>query len=247
MAIMAILASVIAPSIFDDIKRARQDKESLTLEGIGQHLVNYVLENKRIPSRTTADWTAAIAGQGTLSSEKIEFNERGFRRGYYADPRFFTTTDSAFGGYSQTTGLVSPPVSPRIMLISSLTAHAPAAPTTAATFNSIWDQSTGTSVVEGADLKIVRINLRALFHRVILTNEHTSQPAYQLEMATPSAMPAASGGVDGLITRYVLDKTRVNLLSDPFPSGGLNQVVMVDAPTNYTYRTSGAVWEWQKP
>ncbi|MEM7468241.1 MAG: prepilin-type N-terminal cleavage/methylation domain-containing protein [Pseudomonadota bacterium] len=247
LSIMAILASVIAPSVFDDIKRARQDKESLSLEGLAGYLQNFIVDNKRIPTRTIADWTAAIASQATLPAAKIEFNERGFRRGYYVDPRFFSTTDTNFPGYTQTTGLSNQPVSPRIMLISSLTANVPAAPTTAAAFDAIWEQAAGASLVEGPDIKIERLNLRNLFHRVILTNEHTTQPAYQLEAGAQSSLPAASGGIDGLITRYVMDKTRLNLMSDPFPSGTLNQVVLISSPLNYTYRNTGSSWEWQKP
>lgn len=247
MSIMAILASVIAPSVFDDIKRARQDKESLTLKGISDYLVDFIVDNKQIPRHTVADWTAAIATQGTLPREKIKFNERGFRRGYYVDPRFFSSSDSAFPRYVQTTGLATQPVSPRVMLVSSLIANAPAAPTTSAAFNAIWEQSATASLVEGADIKIERISLRGLFHRVILTNEHSNQPAFQLETGTLASMPAASGGIDGLVTRYVMDKTRVNLLSDPFPSGVLNQVVLVDTSLSYAYRNNGSNWAWQKP
>ena len=247
LSIMAILASVIAPSVLDDIKRARQDKESLTLEGLSAYLQDYIIDNQRIPTRTTADWTTSIASQGTLPVARIEFNERGFRRGYYVDPQFFSGSDTAFPGYTQTIGLAAKPVSPRIMLVSSLTANAPSAPTTATAFNAIWDQSAAASLVESPDIKIERINLRNIFHRIILTNEHTNQPGYQLEAGSLNALPAATGGVDGLATRYLIERTRMNLLSDPFPSGNLNQVVMIAGPTNYTYRNNGSEWTWEKP
>ena len=247
LSIMAILASVIAPSVLDDVKRARQDKESLTLEGLSRYLQDYIIDNQRIPTRTTADWTSSIASQGTLPEARIEFNERGFRRGYYVDPQFLTGTDTAFPGYTQTVGLAAKPVSPRIMLVSLLTANAPSAPTNSTAFNAIWDQSAAATLIESPDIKIERINLRNIFHRVILTNEHTSQPAYQLESGSMNSLPVAAGGVDGLATRYLIDRTRVNLLSDPFPSGNLNQVVMITGPTNYTYHNNGSEWVWEKP
>lgn len=247
MSIIAILASVIAPSIFKDIKRARQDKESITLEGIAEYLSDYITDNKRIPSRTVADWTGAIAAQGTLPSSKIELNEQGFRRGYYVDPLFFTTSATAFPGYTQTTGLVSQPVSPRIMLVSSLAANAPTAPTTAAAFNAIWDQSASASLVEGPEVKIERINLKSIFHRVILTNSHTQQPGFRLEAGTKSGLQPAAGGADSEITRWVIDKTRMDLLGDPFLSASVSKVVLIDTATSYSYRTDGATWDWQKP
>lgn len=247
MAVMAILASAIAPSVFDDIKRARRDKESAQLEVLAEHLEHYILDNKRIPQRATASWTAAIATMASLTQTKIEFNERGFRRAYFVDPRFFTNSDTAFPGYVQQGGLTTPVVSPRIMLVSVLTANAPAAPTTNAAFSAIWDQSAGATVVESDDVKIERINLKSAFHRVVLSNEQAAQTAYQLENGSQNAVPAAAGGIDGVLTRYVLSKTRINLYSEPFPGGALDQVVVADNDKNYAYQQVGAQWMWARP
>ena len=247
LSIIAIMASVIAPSVFKDIKRARQDKESLNLAALNFELERSIYDNKRIPSRTLADWSGAIAAQSSLAPEKVERNEKGFLRGYYVDPRFFTASDVAFPGYTQTTGIGSAPVSPRIMLVSIMTGNAPAAPTTAANFNAIWDQSAGATLIEGPDVKISRLNLRTAFQRFLLSNENTNQPGYQLECNAHGSIPAASVGGDGLLTRYVIRNTKVSLYTDPFPSGNLDQVFLVDDEKAYAFELVGSVWTWQRP
>jgi len=247
MSIVAIMASVIAPSVLDDIRRARADKESGNLAGMARELERYIDDNKRIPTRALADWTGSIASVSTLRRDKVERNEREFRRGYYVDPRFFSTTDTAFPGYSQGTGLNSAPVSPRIMLVSVLTGNAPAAPTTATAFNAIWDQTGAASLVEGPDVKVERLNLRAAFQRVVLTNENTNQPGYQLETGTRASVPAAGAGGDGVLTRYVIRNTRVTLYTDPYPGGTVDEVFLVEQDKDYAFELVGSNWVWQRP
>lgn len=240
MAIAAILASALAPRVFDDIKRARQDKEAKNLATLRATLETYILENKRIPGPALNTWSSALAQLSNLPQAKVSTNDKGYRRGFYVDPRFFTTTDTAFTGYTQQSGLTSPPVSPRIMLVSRLTSHAPAAPTTNAAFTAIWNQTSAATLVEGPDVRIERLNLSDAFHRVILSNEHTAQAAYQLETGTVTAIPTST-----LVTRYVLGRTRVNLFQDPFPTGALDEVFIVADDHDYVYRSISGSVSWQ--
>jgi prepilin-type N-terminal cleavage/methylation domain-containing protein len=242
MAIAAILASALAPRVFDDIKRARQDKEAKTLATLRGNLETYILESKRIPGPALNAWSGALAQLSNLPQAKVSTNDRGYRRGYYVDPRFFTTTDTAFSGYTQQSGLTSPPVSPRIVLVSLLTGNAPAAPTTNAAFTAIWNQTSSATLLEGPDVRIERLNLSDAFHRVILANEHTAQAAYQLETGITTAIPAST-----LLTRYMLGRTRVSLFQDPFPTGSLDEVFIVAANHDYVYRSNSGNWSWQHP
>ncbi|MCP5145787.1 MAG: type II secretion system protein [Gammaproteobacteria bacterium] len=247
MAIVAIMASVIAPRMFDDLKRARRDKETTSLANLGSLLRDYILDTKHIPAPSVSSWTTALASVANLPTSRIEFNDRGFRRGYYVDPRFFTTSDTNFSGYTQQGGLVNPPVSARIMLVSVMTGNAPAAPNNSATFDAIWNQTSAATLIEGPDIKIERVNMQTSFHRVILTNGLGSQVSYQLENGSSYAVPAASGGMDGMATRYVLARTRVNLFDQPFPGGQLARVLIADSDKAYAYRDDGAGWTWATP
>jgi prepilin-type N-terminal cleavage/methylation domain-containing protein len=247
MAIIAILAGALAPSVFDAINRAHAETEEANLEALAESLRRYVLEQKQIPNATTSNWVNAISTVSHFSLNDIEYNAKDFRRRLVFDPQFLTSPDNNFGGFSQNQGLTNAPVSPRAMLISNLTANAASVTNDSTIFNNIWNQTNSPAVVEGPNIKIQRINFADLFYRVILTNQHTNQAYYQLESGTNTAVPAASGGSDGSISRYVLKTTRLSLYSDPYPSGNLEQVHIIHSDWSSRYQTDGSNWSWQKP
>lgn len=240
MAVIAILASTLAPNIIKDINRAVGEGEQENLKTLANDLETYIRENKSIP--TSAGWVAAVASNSSHPTDKITQNKRFFNRGYYVDPRFFTTSDTNFSGYTQAIGLSSSPNSPRIMLVSNLKANAPSAPTTAATFNAIWDQTTGVTLLESADIKIERINLKGQFHRVILTNANTSdQPGYKLESSGTNSISTSGAEI------YVLSDTKVSLIDAPFTNNVLAQVFITDSAKNFAYQLDGPNWIWDNP
>ena len=243
---MSILAAVIGPNLFRSVDDAFAKAERANLEGLSDGLRAYVLDNKRIPSGALGDWTEAIAEQIDLPEAQVQNNSRDYRRAAYFDPRFFTSTDTPFGGYTQTTGLNNAPVSPRVILVSDLTRNAPAAPTTSATFNAIWDQTPGAMIEEGPKVYIQRINLRSAFHRVILNNQNTSQPGFSLEAGSLNAVPGASGGVDGSVTRHILDQTELRLFQTPFPTGALETSALIYEEKLYRFTTDGSNWFWER-
>ncbi|MFK8066679.1 MAG: type II secretion system protein [Gammaproteobacteria bacterium] len=245
MAIIAILASTLAPSIIKDIDRAVGEGEQENLQTLSHDLEIYIRENKAIPS--ASDWVNAVSSVSTHPVNKISQNKRFFNRGYYVDPRFFTNSDSNFSTYTQTSGLTSVPNSPRIMIVSNLNSNAPAAPTTSTAFNAIWDQTSGVSLLEGENIKIERVNLKGLFHRVLLTNDHTSsQPGYMLESgSTNSIALATTAPADTTI--YLLSDTKVSLVDAPFTSGVLTKKFITDQAKNFAYQNDGSNWLWINP
>lgn len=247
MAIIGILAGALAPSVFDAINRAHADTEESNLESLSKSLERYVLDQKQIPTSTVNAWVNAIATSSFFSLNDIQYNAKGFQRRLIFDPQFFTNSDTNFTGFTQSQGLTSAPVSPRAMLISDLNANVPAVTNDSSVFNNIWNQTNSPSLVEGPDLKIQRINFANLFYRIILTNQHTNQSFYQLESGVNTAVPAASGGSDGSVTRYVLKNTRLSLYADPYPSGSLQQVHIIHSDWSSRYQTDGTNWSWQKP
>jgi len=246
MAIIAILAAVLAPSLTDDIDLADGSAEEENLQVLMHALEQHVLDNKSIPNPAPANWAAAIALYAELPQDDVRFNTRGFTRRLYADPRFFTNTDTNFPGYTQTSGLASRPVSPRLMLVSDLTGDAPAPPSSSADFNAIWDQSAGAAVLEGEKVKIARLNLASRFHRLLLVNSDVQQPSFALESAAAVPVPGAVGGVDGNLTRYLLDSTRLSVNFSPYPSGANNTVTIVRSDLALHYTTDGSTWYWER-
>lgn len=246
MAIMAIFAGVLAPTVFRTIDENLAIAEEQSLVAMAEALEGYVLDNKRVPSRLSSDWAPAIAERMSESSARILSNERGFARGVYFDPRFLTTSDTAFPGFTQDLGLTSVPNSPRVLLVSDLAANAPSAPTTQAAFDAIWQQTGTPSVAEGKMVKIVRLNLAPLFHRILLTNDNAATVGFQVESGTVGSVAGASGG-PGTQTRYVIDGSKLSLFADPYPSGALQRQALVREELSYHYGLDGALWSWQKP
>lgn len=248
MSIIAILASVITPNVLDDVIRARQQQETQNLKALSDSLQNYVLSLKRIPGSSGNDWALAIAQYSKLPNEGVSKNARGFRRGYYVDPAFLAGPDRRFEGYAQADGLTSAPRSPRIMLISMLSADAPEAPVTADGFEAIWQQSASATLQEGPNVLIERINLRPMFHRLILINEHPQTAVYQLEKSDFFQVPAARVEGYGETTRYVIANTRLNLFAAPFSAQSASLgAVLVDHGLSLVYQRDGERWRWQQP
>jgi type II secretory pathway pseudopilin PulG len=246
MAIIAVLAAVLAPSVTDGIDRAYAAAEERNANMLMAALEQHVLQNKQIPRETVSDWTAAIAAYADLSRDDVEFNARGYRRRLYVDPQFFSSSEAVFPGYSQTTGLGSRPYSPRLMLVSDLNRNAPNPPRTAADFAAIWDQTGSATVVESTRVKVVRLNLSGRFHRLLLINSHSQQPAYALEAGSPVPVPPAAGGADGTLTRYVLSASRLAVFFSPYPSGGANTSTLVREDVAMHYTTDGSSWFWER-
>ncbi len=248
LAIISTLAAVLVPNVVKSVDQAVMEAEGKDLGALADALDVYTSSQKRIPN--AAGWVAALAGVTSMSSNKVDLNERGFRRGYYVDPRFFTATATAFAGYTQTNGQTTVPFSPRIMLVSDLTRNAPAAPTTAAAFNAVWDQTAAATVVEGARVRVQRIHLGSWFLPVLLTNQFTSAVGYRIDAGGAVSLPAVSAGGGTGVTRYLLKGSQVSLQKPPFPSGALERAVLVTGARELSYVSSGGatpVWSWSAP
>lgn len=248
LAIISTLAAVLVPNVVKGVDEVVSEAEGRSLSTLASALDTYATSQKSIPN--AAGWVAALGGVTNMSTNKINLNERGFRRGYYADPRFFTNTATAFAGYTQTNGRTAAPVSPRIMVVSDLTRNAPAAPTTAAAFNAIWNQTIGATVVEGPRVRVQRIHMGSTFLPVLLTNQFTSAVGYRIESRPSVALPAVGAGGGTGITRYLLKGTKVSLQKPPFPTGALERAVLVSSGRELSYVSSGGatpVWSWSAP
>lgn len=227
MATLAILSAVLAPNIFQAIDDAYATAEIKSLNQLADDLEYYVVANKTIPAQSSSSWSTALAGVSDYPVDKILNNERGFSRSILFDPRFFTTSDSTFSGYIQTSGSTAGPNSARIMIVSNMSANIPNISSTTSVFDAIWDQDSGAALIEDDDIQIVRMNIANLFNRVILTNPNTSQTSYQLEGGSLNPVPAASGGTDGIADFWVIEGTEIRLYETPYPTGSLSTVALI--------------------
>ena len=246
ISVMAILASVLSPSVVQSINRSYATAEEANLETLGDILRQYVRHNRIVPSPAINNWTAALASQSEFTAAQIRFNRRNQQRLLLADPRFFTFAEAPFGGYAQTSGLTARPTSPRLMLVSSLTGPVPAVANTGAAFDAVWNQAAGATVIEGPNLKIERIYLGDLFHQVLLTNSNESSVAYALDANGPFAIPPATGAVDGQALRFVLEGTQLQYFN-AFPAGAAETASIVQRDISRGYVSDGSNWFWSAP
>ncbi len=244
MAVMAILAGALAPGVIEMIDDAYETAEVTSLQTVGDSLSEYVLATKRVPTTTPADWSAAVASVAALSPTKVLENQRGHQRRLYVDRRFFSNTEANFVGYQQDLGLASPPVMPRMLLVSNLDGAVTTNLTTHAAFQAVWDQDAGAALLETDRLLIERVNLLPLFHRVVLNNSSTNQAGYRLESGTEGGVAASTGVVDGSRSLWVLDQSQLSLHGDPFPGAGLQRQLIVTADRALRYELRAGVWQW---
>ncbi|MEL7311136.1 MAG: type II secretion system protein [Pseudomonadota bacterium] len=246
MAILAILSAVLAPSIVGSINDAYGAAEAANLQQIVGELEAYVRRNSRIPSATLSDWTAAVATLSNIPADDIAANRRGFERRLYFDPNFFTA-GGGFSGYQQTGGLAAAPLSPRVMLISDLTGNVGFPGNNAVTFDDIWNQRAGASLVESDRLFIQRWHLGALFKEVLATNTASNQAAISLNAAAAVPVPAAGVTLDGVLSRFVIEDSRLLVYADPYPTGDLQSVFKVTDDLGLRYEDQGGGFVWVQP
>lgn len=242
LAVLAVLAAVIVPPVIEAVSRAAAEAEEQNLKRIAAALEAWIRRHGEVPG--AGNWARAAAEMLGEPYARIARNARGHLRGYYADPRFFGPNDAAFSGYRQSGGLAKAPMFPRIVLVSDLTRDAPPAPRTHAAFDAIWEQTPAAAVQEGPLVKIQRLELAPLFHRVVLVNRRPdAAPRYRL--GTAASVVLARGPVVKEI--WVLEGTKLSLYADPAQGGALAHALIVHEGLALLYGTDGSQWYWGRP
>ncbi len=154
MAIIAILASLIAPNVIHQLAAAKRDAEDEQLATIARGIELYVRQTRSFPATLTAlspDYVAASLGQLTT-------NPNGFLRYYFKQPNI--------SGFTNATGLPTTALADaRFMVITHLSQNVNPSITTDADFETWWStDETGTP-----NLKIHRGHVGHLFHLLSLS------------------------------------------------------------------------------
>jgi len=191
LAIMAILASFIAPNVINQLAAAKRDAEDGQLATIAKGIELYIRQTRSFPATLTAlspDYVTAALGQLTT-------NPNGFLRYYFVQPNI--------SGFTNATGLSTTALADaRYMVITHLAQNVNPPITTDASFETWWStDETGTP-----DLKIHRGHVGHLFHLLSLS-ANGAGGSYAVD-----GSPTASGG--GTLVphiRYHLTGTPIGL------------------------------------
>jgi prepilin-type N-terminal cleavage/methylation domain-containing protein len=175
LAIIAILAAVIAPVAIRRMDQTARDRDAAELAGMANALQKAILRTGQIPGSNTL--VTFLAGELAVTSNKVALGVRGVPRRFLIDPNFWITNGLPFtqsaapnGTGTNINGVDVPGQNLRVMFISSLAMALPAP----IDFNTAWATADGAVPMgwtwsgRAEDLKIQRVDLTPLFHRVIL-------------------------------------------------------------------------------
>ncbi len=199
LAVIAILAALVAPTIIKRVDRAAWTKETADLNAMADAFNQSILRTKTIPSHTT--WMSAVASQMSLPVSAITTNARRYARAFYIDQNL--TINGNTLPYTQTNSGATKPDTARVMIVSSLAAALPLASGVQSTsdFDAIWNAPEGakpatwtTWTGTGDDLRIKKINLEPLFYQLILINhDPTNAPKAPFSIDRGPTNTVASG------------------------------------------------------
>jgi type II secretory pathway pseudopilin PulG len=219
LAVIALLAVALIPQIIRRVDQAAATKEDADLNAMGDSLTQYILRNKRIPDYT--EIASSIANDMSLPLVAVTNTPRRLARAFLTDQNFRVNGAALPYGPQTTNGSVGPPVSARMIFVSSLSRALPitsSASLSDAEFQAIWDTPEGakpsTATWNGFgsrdDLHIKKLNLAPLFYQLILINHDTvAVGRFSIDGTTNSTLGVPAGGLGW--NRYYLDGTVLGL------------------------------------
>lgn len=249
LAVLAILAAVLLPALIREADKLAADTESANLQAYSDALQQSIERYRYIPGES--DWATNIASQLGVSTYLVATNARHQARIFVIDPALqiganggglpYAQTNFAsfpFGSQVTSGGVLVAPVSPRVMIVSSLgaslanLASAVANGTlTANDFSNLWNTADGTVPSGGvwagwngqpADVKVQRINLSPLFVHLVLDTYESAQNGYYSLDSAPLAS-VSTNSVEG----YFIQNTVLGLYNGSTSSSLDSQQVLI--------------------
>jgi len=229
LAVIAILAAVLVPSLIRQMDRIAGEQESATLKSFSDALQSSITRltpahptSHYVPSVT--DWASTVAAELGVDIAAVTNSPRRQPRFFLIDPALRIGNNSLGLLYSQTNwvsgsvvtntaGVVVAPLSPRLLILSSIGRALPtnivSSVASSTNFNAIWDRNdTGNALPatsfawtgwpNGEDLKVQRVNLSALFVRLILTTNVSESAYYSIDSTNWSDRYPVTNSVPGL-------------------------------------------------
>lgn len=242
LAILAIAAAIITPSIVRRIDEAARTRERSDAATIKDALRQSVLRNRTVPAYGTMP--TAAAADLVLPLASITNTPRRTARAFVVDPALTLGTGLP---YTQgAAGLAAPPTNARMVLVSSVGRPLPIAggvSGSAADFNALWNAAKdsvpggsawSTWTGRGEDLVIERLDFGKLFHKIVLVNADVSGPGqYSIDNFGMANVP----GLSRVVT-YLLKGTPVSLYR-PDTALDVREIVREDASYVYQNRRWG--------
>jgi prepilin-type N-terminal cleavage/methylation domain-containing protein len=218
LAVIAILMVVLVPALLRQMDRMAGEQEKASLKSIGDALQQSVLRNRYIPSGS--DWATNAAIELGVNVFNVTTNARTWPRLFLIDPALQVGANGAGLPYTQYStgsvvtagGAITAPVSPRVLILSSIAGALPAGLASGIAssndFNALWNWNDTSSALPGSskwsgwpgasdDLKVQRLNLSPLFvHLLLNTYSSSGSPRYSIDSTNwAGALVVATNGL----------------------------------------------------
>jgi prepilin-type N-terminal cleavage/methylation domain-containing protein len=226
LSIMAITASIMVPPMIQRMDEAARNREASDLRVISEGFLQAVSRTRSVPDE--AGWALMVANELALPVNHVTTTPRGGPRVFLIDPNLEIGSPGGSLPYVQGTNGSVRPLNSRLIILSSLAAPVPVnsgTPASADDFNAIWnapDKTVPATWVwngRGEDLKIQRLNLEQVFHRLALNNVDQGPllPYASIDNLAPPLLVSTNNPA---FSSYFIEGTVVGLR-------GTNQVVEV--------------------
>ena len=227
LTVIAILVAVMVPTLIRQMDRIAGEQETVALQSLSDALQQSILRKRYIPG--ASDWATNLAAELGVDVGNINLNARRQPRFFLIDPNLrignnssglpYTQTNLVFGSVTtNNTGLVIPPLSPRVIILSSIGRALPTDIVSGIVsnnnFSAIWDRNDTASALpatsfawagwpNGDDLKVQRVHLSPLFMHLVLTANNSSTNSAEMgyysidTTSTNYNVPSIGPGRDG--------------------------------------------------
>ena len=262
LAVIAILAAILVPSLVRKMDVLAGQQESAILKSYSDALQQSIMRNRYIPAHT--NWVSVVATELGMDVAKVTTNTRNQPRIFLIDPLlqvgvngggFPYTQNNAGSVVTNSSGAIIAPVNARVVILSSV---GPALPVGVVSgipstndFNAVWDWNDAGSVLPASstwtgwagtadDLKVQRVNLSPLFLRlVLLTYASPSGSRYSIDStnwATATVVTTNTAGNEG----YFIKNSVLALHNDPSRGSTLDSQQILIRGNSFVYNES--VW-----
>ncbi|MCX8107572.1 MAG: type II secretion system GspH family protein, partial [Verrucomicrobiae bacterium] len=179
LAILTIIGTIVTENVLARIARQVRETEASNLAAFGDALRKSIIRTKRIQG--AGELPAQMAEELALPVSQVVVNRQGYTRYFFVHPEFRVglTNSSGLPYVQSVDGSQVEPANCKVLLISS------AGPIpdgvipeeiNTAVFTNLWNVGDQWDAL-ARDVKIHRVELRDLFHRVILSNLDPIQQA----------------------------------------------------------------------
>lgn len=258
LTVLAVLAAFLVPAFIRKMDQMAGDKESAALKLLADALQSSVLRNRYVPMHT--NWAQTIAVERGVNLTDVTMNLRRQPRVFLIDPALQIGARIAGQDYQQDStgsviirnGGVIAPISPRMIVLSSIGEPLPAGVVTGVPltneFNAIWNAGERTLPAgspwtgwRGADdLKIQRINLSPLFVHLVLTSYDSPDGDGQFRMDNAALLTAPDPSVDPVDPpghdAYYIQNSVLSLHFDSSRTNALDTKQILTRDISYVYQ-----------